>query len=406
MERNDVLKKLEHLNVENKEISKLNIKIQCFIEYQDSIWFVPEEASILCQYQLNQERIVHIWLIPGDEMCALAYNKILKHQNKLVFVPFGAEEVAIFDIEEEVFTKIKLPEWAYQNFHKFDNGFIKKNYIYLVPGTYPYVVRINIDNYKLEQSENLYEKCQSYSHKLDGMVDLSAASYDGANTLFIGYGVYYDRETYVGVLKINLETFHVYIKGLKNIESWIKGMLWHRERLFLYSAEGKVSVLDEKLEIIEVITNRLLKDFVNPEDMGVAYIYADYEKLVIIRRRGLDTIIMDIDDLNIISKRQIIVEPIKYAGTIKSGFLLQSLEEGYFWIINNNNCEIKYINIERYVILECLQNLIKSHKNILEENIFFRLSEWIELVYDQDRDNAKSENNGSKIYISLLPDIH
>lgn len=392
--------------VEDRKIRKLNIKIQCFIEYKDSIWFVPEEASILCQYRLNQECIVHVWMIPGDAMRALAYNKILKYQNKLVFIPFGAEEVAIFDVQEEVFTKIKLPEEAYQNFHKFDDGIIKDNYIYLIPGTYPYVLRINMNNYELEQSENLYEKCQCYSYKLEGMVDLSAASYDGANTLFIGYGVYYDRETYVGVLKINLETFHVYIKELKYVESWIKGMLWHRERLFLYSAEGKVSVLDEKLETIEVITNSLLKDFVNPEDMGVAYIYADHEKLVIIRRHGLDTIIMDIDDLNIISKRQIIIEPIKYAGNMKSGVFLQSLEEGCFWIINNNKCEIKYVNIERYVILECLQNLIKSHNEILEENIFFRLSEWIELVYDQDRDNVKGENNGNKIYISLLPDIH
>ncbi len=406
MERNDNVKKLADQKEEDRKIRKLNIKIQCFIEYKDSIWFVPEEASILCKYDLNQERIVHIWLIPGDAMRALAYNKILKYQNKLVFIPFGAEEVAIFDIEEEAFTKIKLPEEAYQNFHKFDDGFIKDNYIYLIPGTYPYVLRINMNNYKLEQSKNLYKMCQRYLNKLKGTIDLSAGSYDGVRTLFIGYGVYYDREIYVGVLKINIETFHIYIRELRHVESWIKGMLWHNERLFLYSAEGKVSVFDEKLETIEVITNSLLKDYVNPEDMGVAYICADHEKLIIIRRRGLETIIMNLNDLNSISKRKFIDEPIKYAGCIKSGVLLQSLEEGYFWILNNKKCEIKYVNIERNILLECIQNLISNHKDILEENIFFRLSEWIELVYDKNRDSVKIENNGSKIYFTLLSDIH
>lgn len=406
MERNDNVKKLADQKVEDRKIRKLNIKIQCFIEYKDSIWFVPEEASILCQYHLNRESIVHVWLIPGDAMRALAYNKILKYQNKLVFIPFGAEEIAIFDIEEEVFKKIKLPEEAYQNFHKFDDGFIKGNYIYLIPGTYPYVLRINMNNYKLEQSKNLYKMCQRYLNKLNGTVDLSAGSYDGVRTLFIGYGVYYDREIYVGVLKINIETFHIYIRELRHVESWIKGMLWHNERLFLYSAEGKVSVFDEKLETIEVITNSLLKDYVNPEDMGVAYICADHEKLIIIRRRGLETIIMNLNDLNTISKRKFIDEPIKYAGSIKSGVLLQSLEEGYFWILNNKKCEIKYVNIERNILLKCIQNLISNHKDILEENIFFRLSEWIELVYDKNRDSVKIENNGSKIYFTLLSDIH
>ena len=84
------------------------------------------------------------------------YTKALYINNKVYFVPAAANNIAVYDVEKNKVSTIKIMEAdlslhvGYQRKNKFNGGVVYKEYIYFVPCTYPGVIRVDTQNDQVE----------------------------------------------------------------------------------------------------------------------------------------------------------------------------------------------------------------------------------------------------------------
>lgn len=380
----------------------LKIKMQCFFADGQFMWFMPEEICVLCKYDLKSGKIVSMYM-PNGTMRSNAYGTIVKYKENLVLIPYGAEKIMIFNMNTEAFIQIALPKTKenYMKSSKFDYGFVKDRYIYLVPSKYPYILRVDMESYEILQSENLFAICRVFFGKPGAQVSFSASAWDQDNMLYIGVGVYDGIKTYSGIGRLELDTFKFDMVKLECTETWIKGMICYGNELFLYLGEGKIIELNQDMKTVMNIPDHILCDYENPVDMYIASVFMYEDKIVFIRKPKLDAVILDLRDGNAVSKMKLIDESVKYAGTMQNGLLLQPDNAGYFYIIEKE-CRIKnFFRIESEVIQNCFRKMMTSCESVFHENAVLQLPEWSRLVSDRDICALSGQNIGNTIYKNI-----
>lgn len=382
-------------------LNHLKIVAACFQEDGKFVWFCPEGLNTLCKYDLELEKIVHMQVIPGDG----SYKAIEKCEKKLVLIPYGAENVCVYDIDQETFTVIELQDKGKKYFPRFVQGVRKGHCVFLVPVEYPHIVRINMDTMDLVQGENLVQICRMCSGRQKSAIVFTAWAYDGDDVLYLSFDSYYvdhdgeyTGDLRIGICRISLDKFQTKVKMLDDLKSDIKGLVCYGGKLFSYAGEGRIVILNDNMDTIETISDIALCDNKNPWEIYIdrAFVYED--RIVLIRRRGLKALILNPNDGNEISKSGLIDEWIRCVGIIKNGLLVQPVDPGYFYVVGKENCTKKFFWIENDILQDFLRNLMKSHSKVWQENAILQLPEWIQAIPNRDMNISRRQNSGERIY--------
>ena len=118
-----------------------------FCKVQDDIWFIHGNVAILCKYNMLKKETTVIGMLPVKNKCReYLFEKIVFYNEKLFIIPCWADEIVIYDINNNSFCKIDL---EYTNRMKFCNAFIYRNKIVCVPYTYPFAISIDVDTFEI-----------------------------------------------------------------------------------------------------------------------------------------------------------------------------------------------------------------------------------------------------------------
>lgn len=224
--------------------SILNIKVYTFVELGHDIWFIPQEYNALCRYNKRKKSIDYMSAVPKEEQRPTLYSKIVIYEKYLVLVPYMASEIAIFDMEKKQFIKIQLPIpdacYKYRESVKFHNGIRKGKLIYLLPGEFPEIVCINMENLKLVTVNIWYPLYNGIFYDKEKVV----GAYKGIDNLFCSDG----KELYItfyagekGKLgKFSFDTREMRIYTIDGADTYFSCMEMYGDDLYLVARSGQI----------------------------------------------------------------------------------------------------------------------------------------------------------------------
>lgn len=113
------------------------------------------ESNGLFEVDMNTGKCNYICMIANERVDGKRlYTAACVKENKVYFVPYTAEEIAVYDINTRSVEKIQFQGLIVNKNYKKNrnfNGLVEyKNYIFMIPCTYPAVVRINTQNNRLD----------------------------------------------------------------------------------------------------------------------------------------------------------------------------------------------------------------------------------------------------------------
>ncbi len=386
-----------------KRVRNLKIKMRCFLEDGDDIWFIPDNTGILCRYHVQSDEIDFMRIIPDEIRSTCAYSSIVKHKDRLILIPYWAEKITIFYLKTEEFEKIDLPdsEEMNQEGHKFQSECKKNNYLYLIPVKYTYIIRLNMDTLEIVKSENIFHICKKYFTSSDiQIMECTASVWDGLNTVYVGVTFFGRKKNCSGLVIINLDTLHIGVARELDIEYCVKGMFWYEGKLFLYAGE-KIILLDSSLHELKSISNKQLKDYKHPGYLYIAHIFITNEKMIFLRKLNLQAVVLDLTNGYTVSKEKLMEESVLYAGSVRNGMIIQPEQfekENYFYLLVNGTFTKKFFSVENSVLMDCFQGKMCQNDNIFYENGMIRLHEWMEFMHTQIGKKRIEKNIGDKIY--------
>lgn len=384
-------------------IKTLNITMQCFLMDENYMWLIPEEAGILCKYDLESKKIVFMQILPELLTRSYAYSAIVKYENELILIPCMANKIIIFNMDLESFTEVELPDLKEVCLSqvKFIHGFRKEQYIYLIPESYPYFLRIDMKNLEMLQSKNVLQMCKDLFRVPQSKVTISVSAWNGDNTIYVGMTVIDGEKKYTCLGKIDLESFQFYMYMPDCMEE-IKGMIWYKEQIFLYSAKEEIIILDQNMQILKSISvNAVQDDHADSEEqwVGLVFICVYEEQMFFIRRSNKEVVILDLNEGNTILQRKLIDEWTRLAAKTIRGLLIQPQRVDYFYLLANGRYIKNVYQVENKAVRNCFRNAANNYKDNFKENMIFGLSDLIVLVTGNTAQQPVSKmNSGEQIY--------
>lgn len=222
----------------------IGVKVYAFAELKQNIWFIPREYNALCRYNKRKKNIDYMTLVPNEEQMPTLYSKVVVYERYLILVPYMASEVAVFDTEKMQFEKLKLPEpdrcYKYREIAKFYGGVRIGKQIYLIPGEFPEIVCINMENRKVEAVNAwypLYGKTSFSEEKMSGPYKgIDKFFCLNGNTLYI---TFFACET--GKLgKFSFDTHEMEIYTVPGTDSYFSCMEIYGDDLYLVTRSGQI----------------------------------------------------------------------------------------------------------------------------------------------------------------------
>lgn len=132
--------------------NKIKISFEAYIHEEDKLWFVAfDHNGLYCKCGGSEEAVLEA-IIPNERKYAFRlYAGMKKYGNKIFLIPFLADEVAVYDINKKMFTKLslkKVTEFGQKKIAnenaKFWSSEIYGEFLFLFPHNYPAIVIINM----------------------------------------------------------------------------------------------------------------------------------------------------------------------------------------------------------------------------------------------------------------------
>ena len=171
---------LTNTNIELDSLeAEKNIYAYDCVEHNDNMWILSGMDNYL--YSMSKSGQVNRYQIPDECVDGVRlYNEIVVYENKLILVPYRANEIAVFDTEQHKFQKIKYDDYLNT---RFVHGVIWKNYIYMIPSIGNHILKINTDTYSISYDNDLIREIVCECNKTENLFFNGIVQQD--NMLFI-----------------------------------------------------------------------------------------------------------------------------------------------------------------------------------------------------------------------------
>lgn len=141
---------------------KYSVGFQGGIQVGDQFWFSSflGNALLCCN---NKGKIKYVGKFPEENVNASKlYGDIKFYHNKLIFVPLGAQNIAIYDLSQKEFISIPLTCKKNQTVGYFLSAIINNGYMYMFPSFYPGILKLNLENWNMELIDGWVKEVDRY----------------------------------------------------------------------------------------------------------------------------------------------------------------------------------------------------------------------------------------------------
>ncbi len=167
-----------------------------FLIKGDMCWFSAMNYNgLYCLNRMNG-RLSFMGGFPEEDLNIYEMHfDIVEYKMKLFFIPFNGSHVSVYDIAEKEMRTVRLPQGQVRG--KFVKGIKKDEYLYLMPGRYEQIVRINMETEKITKLFKL--SVYDAGRNEDGYFSDAGSVMDGDN-------IYFPMADTGFIMKMNLNT--------------------------------------------------------------------------------------------------------------------------------------------------------------------------------------------------------
>lgn len=233
----------------------------------DTVWFVPANFNFLCQYNYKYnviERFIHL---QGSISMEGSHYNILKVEQKIVLIPTRDINIFVFDITTE---KLEcFPLIGEKNLNERCMEYvIWKEYIYMFPVTYPYIVKFNYNDFSVVYIKSKsVDKCVK---KKMPYTDSCVQNHEIVNILI------YDSNK---ICEFNLDTYEEREFAIGNKERHYKTVGNYKNNgLILSDQKGNITIVDDKKKIVQYMELPYKEKYRSCIPLREGFLFIPYDK--------------------------------------------------------------------------------------------------------------------------------
>ncbi len=155
--------------------SKYNLGFSCCAYADEAIWFPSFLGNGLFRCKGGKTEYMGKFSCESEDgedylykYIQNLYGSIQVYGKKLVFVPHVARNIAIYDIERNVFSYIPIRFKYEEKRSLFTSSVISEHYLYMFPSLFKGIVKVNLENGDMECIDGWLQEIEKYiTHKQD-----------------------------------------------------------------------------------------------------------------------------------------------------------------------------------------------------------------------------------------------
>lgn len=175
----------------NREEDKSGIKYLSFnaayVE-KDDIWFSANEFNGLFHMDLKTKKVVNHGCFIDENMSQInLYHNVVKYHNKLIFIPFYANDIAEYDLSTGAITKVPIDHISYP--YKYRTSILHDNWLYLLPlGNAP-LLKYNLNTNEVISLNKWQEEIEKHILNYANGYSIFSCSYFINNKIYAPLGL-------------------------------------------------------------------------------------------------------------------------------------------------------------------------------------------------------------------------
>lgn len=209
----------------------------------EEIWFSAANRNGLFKYNYSSKELVCVGIFPNERSDAdFLHSEIKRYGNKLVFIPFQAKNICVYDLEEDSFENIELPQMSRgQNYSKFYTAIQEENLIYMIPCRYGGIIKYDVKNKDVQIIDEPFEgKSESTPIAMKAGCKVKESIYIASFTEGI-------------IEELDLTTKMKKRYSINFCEKGISNLTYYRDIFWLTNNEGELIAWDKDTQRTEYI---------------------------------------------------------------------------------------------------------------------------------------------------------
>lgn len=207
----------------------------------NAVWFIHGRMNMLFKLDLNTLQYELIGSVPEEKLFqAFLYTGIVKYKQRIILVPGFAKNLAIYDVAEKKFKKIKITTKEKDiSSYLFEEAEVWKNWLICYPYNASFLLKINLDSLEMKKINLLGEKES----------EESVTFYSRAR---VKNNVYMVCDKTNSIIKVNLDADQLSVIKSPNDERYTK-IAALGTKIVLFSSETQEIILLDKNEKKKVL---------------------------------------------------------------------------------------------------------------------------------------------------------
>lgn len=124
----------------------------------DKVWYSAMGFNGLFCYDLVQQKLDFMGIFPNEYLYTpFLFRCCKKWKDNLVFIPYNAHDIYIFNIEKKEFTKVPLNDDTNEK-QKFNCAVVYKNSVVMFGENLPYILDLNLQDLTYNKITGLYDE--------------------------------------------------------------------------------------------------------------------------------------------------------------------------------------------------------------------------------------------------------
>lgn len=128
---------------------KYPIQFMDFVIVKNTMWYAASGFNGLFKANMENRRSEFIGCFPNEKKyMPCLYSGVARWKHKLIFSPYLAENIAVYDMYSKEFETYEVPEFDKKGEHPFEYKFasmvINDDNVFFIGNTYPIIMRFNV----------------------------------------------------------------------------------------------------------------------------------------------------------------------------------------------------------------------------------------------------------------------
>lgn len=223
---------IQNPNVNMKD-KKFKLSFEDAVIEKEKMIFPASNCDMICSYEFKTGMTKKLkGYVPGD-IYRQQYGAVCKYgPQEYLFAPSSGTKILLYDAGKNVFSHIEIERAEHGSSKLFCGAFQCGKYVYLIPGTYPAIVRFNCEDHTIGYYSSWLNKLKNYTKKGSDFFGNGYGLIDG--NLFLA------SKTSNHLVKVNLSDHTAELTAVGSSGTFYTGICSEGENCWLAASDGAV----------------------------------------------------------------------------------------------------------------------------------------------------------------------